>query len=223
MRVTSPLLALRAVNLLSSLFKAMLQRPLYSQNYVVIFSFPVCFSEALIITWTRWEGSNRCCDAMVTFVQIACLRDFKRIHPVWANKRLLYHFPGGANSVFQVSSVILLRHSALLPLCPMWDSRDIWWELRPFCERTSNGREKGIFRAVIHLLSSARTTNVVQVAVTAFFSSHYFLCDGMVIISWGWNCGFVICWMGCLFFLKSHNNMGVHSLFLWYETARGEW
>lgn len=110
MRVPSPLPVLRAVNQLSLLFEAMLQRSLYSQNYVVIFSFSVHFSEAESIPQAQWEESNTCCDSLSILVQIACLRDFKITSAVPAKKKksLFFHFPDAGNGV-------LLSHSTLLP------------------------------------------------------------------------------------------------------------
>lgn len=65
---------------------------------MVLFSFPVCFSEAEIIPQAQEKESNTCCDSVAILLQIACLRDFKINSAVRAKKRLFFHFPDAANS-----------------------------------------------------------------------------------------------------------------------------
>lgn len=204
MRVPSPLPVLRAVNQLSLLFEAMLQRSLYSQNYVVIFSFSVHFSEAESIPRAQWEESNTCCDSLSILVQIACLRDFKITPAVPAKKK---------ESVFSFSWCWKRCFvKPLHPFAPCGTAGLSKQELCPFVNIQAMRGKRGYFVLWFTywaVLGQYMFSKLLRLP----FSSHCFLYDGMAIISWGWNCGFIICSMGHLF-LKSLGNRWVHGLFL---------
>lgn len=141
MRVLSPLPALPAVNQLSLLVKAMLQRSLYSQNYVVIFSFPVHFSEAEIISWAQWEGSNTCCDSVAIFMQIPCLRDFKITSAAGARKRLFFFF---FKSFSWCCKQYFVKSPCPSPVLPHVGQQGFLAGVVPLCKHTSNERKGDI-------------------------------------------------------------------------------
>lgn len=158
----SPLPALRAVNQLSSLFKAMLWRSLDSQNYVVTFSFPVCFfffwgwkyhmSSVIRKQYLFWYCGHLGADSM-----------FKRFQNDFccpSQKQASSSFSWCCKQCFAsiIGNFVKSLHPSPLPHV---EQQGYLAGVVPLCEHRSNEREKGILHAVIHLLSSARTTYVV--------------------------------------------------------------
>lgn len=131
-RVPSPLPALRAVNQLSSLFQAVLQRSLNS------------LKASHELSKALWLCGHLGAQSVLKIFQM-------RYCPLSQKELLLRFF---------FCHELCFKSLHTCPLLLQVGQQGYVARLVPFCEHKSNERGEGIFHAVIHLVSNVRT-NVV--------------------------------------------------------------